>query len=570
MLKAILKFIGQILKYFLSKKGMVGACRFLALLWLSTSLLDAQDFHWSQIHLNPSYLNPAFTGFAKKKNRVTGLYRDQWRSVPVPYSSTNIAYDRNLFQNEDKGWRLGAGAQLLYDKAGDGALSTFRPGISLAVGKYINDNKQLVQLGINTSYSRKQIDFSQLKFDSQYDGSNYHPDLPHNELVSNDKAGYFDIGLGLNFYTQLKKVGGLDVGFSVFNLNQPNYTFLSGAKQSVAPRISTYTKARLGLGMSDWSFHPGVYYQNQNKAQETLVQAIFGVQLGELEKQIELQFGPGYRVGDAVVAFVGVNWKDLKVGFAFDGNTSDLRAATRGSGAYELAVNYEWERKKKEEPESFEPPVEEEVEEKIEEEIEEEILVPVVPFEHQLTHEERLDSIVNQIKLRPFVQLFFANDHPHPKTRVVSSSLSYEETYIKYLKELNQIVNDESSSFALKVASSFNELEVLMNDVLELLEGDKSIEIEIGGFASPLSNPSYNVNLTKRRVATLINYVYSWNDGALSSYLKQGQLRVRERAFGASQADETVSDDPNDKARSIYSVEAAYERRVEMRVTSIE
>ena len=54
-------------------------------------LVKGQDFHWSLIHLNPVYLNPANTGFAKKKNRVTGIYRDQWRAAPVPYSTTNIA-----------------------------------------------------------------------------------------------------------------------------------------------------------------------------------------------------------------------------------------------------------------------------------------------------------------------------------------------------------------------------------------------------------------------------------------------------------------------------------------------
>src|SRR5690606_3039938 len=128
----------------------------------------------------------------------------------------------------------------------------------------------------------------------------------------------------------------IDFGVSAFNLTSPNYSFLSGAEANVAPRIMAYTKANIDLGQSNWTFNPGVYYQNQNKAQETLLQAIFGVKLGkgvEGVKNTELQFGPGYRIGDAVVAYVGLNWKDLKVGFAFDGNTSDLRTASNGRGA---------------------------------------------------------------------------------------------------------------------------------------------------------------------------------------------------------------------------------------------
>ena len=58
----------------------------------------AQDPHFSQIQYNPLYLNPAFAGVTEygKANRLTGLYRDQWRTLPVPYSTTTASYDRLL------------------------------------------------------------------------------------------------------------------------------------------------------------------------------------------------------------------------------------------------------------------------------------------------------------------------------------------------------------------------------------------------------------------------------------------------------------------------------------------
>ena len=58
----------------------------------------AQDPHFSQIQYNPLYLNPAYAGVTEygKANRLTGLYRDQWRTLPVPYSTTTASYDRLL------------------------------------------------------------------------------------------------------------------------------------------------------------------------------------------------------------------------------------------------------------------------------------------------------------------------------------------------------------------------------------------------------------------------------------------------------------------------------------------
>lgn len=529
-------------------------------------LVKGQDFHWSLIHLNPVYLNPANTGFAKKKNRITGIYRDQWRAVPVPYSTTNLAYDRNLFQSES-GWRVGLGAQLLYDKAGDGALTTFRPAITAALGKFFNEDKQVIQLGVSGAFARKQIDFSKLTFDAQFDGVSYNPNLSNGEQIAGDNAGYFDLGVGLNFNSKLKKAGSIDVGFSAFNLTSPNYNFLSGSEASVAPRMMAYTKASVNIGQSSWTFNPGVYYQNQNKAQETLIQSIFGVKLGE-SKVTELQFGPGYRIGDAVVGYVGLNWKDLKVGFAFDGNVSDLKTATSGRGAYELALNYEWEKKKKPEPELFEPPIEEIVEEEVVEEPEV-IEIPEQEFVIEIPKVSKVDSITESLRLRAAVELFYANDQPNPRTRDTTTSVSYDETYAAYINDLGKIANDQDSKFATKVKSSNDQLNGLLVDIKVLLVEGKSIVAEVRGFASPIASSGYNVNLTKRRAVALINYLKKWDNGALLPYIESGQLNFDQKAYGAAQAGDEVSGDPKDKQSSVYSTDAAYERRVELKVIEV-
>lgn len=545
--------------------------------------MQAQDFHWSHIHMNPVYLNPAFTGFANKANRITGLYRDQWRSVPVPYSTTHIAYDRRLFYNEETGWRLGLGGQLLYDQAGDGALSTFRPALNLGVGKYFNKGKQLINLGMQGAWARKQIDFSKLTFDTQYDGVIYNPGLDPGEVIAGDNASYLDLGAGINFQSKVIKEKGLvDIGFSAFNLTRPGYTFLSGANAEVAPRMMVYGKADLPLGaQSAWSFMPGVFYQIQESAQQTLFQGLFSVGVGKANEagvqDVKLTFGPGYRLGDAVVGFVGFVWKDLKVSFAFDGNTSDFNVATRGRGAYELAVNYEWERKKKE-PVPFPDPVVEEEEEEEELVVEEITEVAEEPVAEQIDPISPLERLLIQLeadlKVMPPIRLFFDNDQPNPRTRQTTTDASFGDAVAAYRTVKPTFVemagDDFVGFFNDNVQTGFDELNATLGKFETLLANGKSIELELKGFASPLAGATYNQSLTERRIASIENYLMNWNNGALKPYIESGTLAIARNPVGDTKANQAVSDDRKDIKNSVYSIAASFERRVELMIKKVQ
>src|SRR5665647_945474 len=139
----------------------------------------AQDPHFSQIQYNPIYLNPANAGVTEygKANRLAGLYRDQWRTLPVPYSTTFGSFDRLIIKSA-KGWLLGGGISFLYDRAGDGHLSIFNPNLTLSGGKYFNKEKQLITLGVTAGITIKTLDYLGLQFDNQYNGSSFDPTLP--------------------------------------------------------------------------------------------------------------------------------------------------------------------------------------------------------------------------------------------------------------------------------------------------------------------------------------------------------------------------------------------------------
>jgi len=68
--------------------------------------------------------------------------------------------------------------------------------------------------------------------------------------------------------------------------------------------------------------------------------------------------------------------------------------------------------------------------------------------------------------------------------------------------------------------------------------------------------------LSKRRFASVENFLRSWQGGVLEPYIEQGMLSYENNPFGSTQAPRDVSADRQDLSRSVYGVAAAAERRV--------
>ncbi|HEU4901812.1 MAG TPA: type IX secretion system membrane protein PorP/SprF, partial [Flavisolibacter sp.] len=76
-----------------------------------TSVVHAQDLHFSQFFRSPLVTNPANTGFMPEGDYRMGVnYRNQWSSVmQVPYKTMSVFGDMQAMRsNSENGW-LGLG-----------------------------------------------------------------------------------------------------------------------------------------------------------------------------------------------------------------------------------------------------------------------------------------------------------------------------------------------------------------------------------------------------------------------------------------------------------------------------
>lgn len=200
----------------------------------------------------------------------------------------------------------------------------------------------------------------------------------------------------------------------------------------------------------------------------------------------------------------------------------------------------------------------------------------------------RFESLTDLNKKLP-VTLYFHNDEPNPKTRDTTTKLTYIESYNAYLeledkykKEYSAGLTGDKSEEAKEDIDDFftqyvQQGVVDLEEFIRLLriELDKgyAIEITVKGFASPLAQTDYNVNLTKRRISSLINYLYVYDNGVFAPYLDQnaqngGALTFVQIPFGEYTADGLISDNYNDQKNSVYSRKAALERKIEIQSVS--
>ena len=187
------------------------------------------------------------------------------------------------------------------------------------------------------------------------------------------------------------------------------------------------------------------------------------------------------------------------------------------------------------------------------------------------------------------VTLYFHNDRPNPRTTKTTTEYNYLTTYDDYIQRISTYENEYSAGLSgIKEEEAILDIQDFFTDFVEkgvkdltlftellFLELEKGTEIEltVKGFASPLAKTAYNLNLTSRRISSLVNYLQEIDNGKFNKYFDNtvkngGRLTIKSVPFGEYTANKLVSDNLNDKKNSVYSRAAALERKIEIQSVS--
>lgn len=192
--------------------------------------------------------------------------------------------------------------------------------------------------------------------------------------------------------------------------------------------------------------------------------------------------------------------------------------------------------------------------------------------------------LINQMKVLVPLTLYFHNDEPEPKTKVIVTKKNYKKTYedytilkSKYLIEYPKGLEGEAKDYAINRVENFFEdsVDAGMQDLDkfallldQVLQRGEKVKITMKGYCSPLASTDYNVNLAKRRISSLRNYFMEYENGKFVKYVDntneaEGRIEFFNEDIGELPISK-VSDDVKDVRNSVYSPYAAAERKIQI------
>lgn len=313
-----------------------------------------QDIHFSQMEFSPLTLNPALAG-ANYDLEANVNYRSQWNSVATPYQTfgASVSSRLNPKNKATKKAYIAAGLDFFNDRSGSSKITTNHVNLSVATHIIMGESSSL-GLGVYGGWGQRFIDPSASTWASQYDGMKYNPSISSGEVFRSSSFNAFDVGAGMvyTYNAGNSRIGENDkkkinVGFSTYHLNRPNYSFLDPVGEKQYMRFSGFVNGSFGIKNTRVSVDPGIYFYQQGPAREIYLGTYVKYMIKEeshytvFVQPFTASLGLFYRNQDALVVKALLEWNGIGLGFAYDVNTfNSLMTASKGKGAFEFALRY--------------------------------------------------------------------------------------------------------------------------------------------------------------------------------------------------------------------------------------
>lgn len=304
----------------------------------------AQDIHFSQAYNLPVFSSPALVGlYANERayQRANLTYRNQWATVAVPYNTAFLSFDRQIRLKGMNRSSFGIGASLLHDEAGDSQLTTDAVSVQVVYHQAIAKQHTLA-LGIQVGGTQRRFQMQKLTFDNQYNGDVFDPSLSTRENIPRSNFSFLDVGVSAGYAWYGTAHQSLEAGFAVNHLDEPEQSFFNNATIRLPRRYQASLRAQLPLA-DRLDAVLAVNTAWEGKQTEMVFTALFSFAVAEkVFKKVSIYGGSGFRLNDALIPTVGVQYNQWRVGLSYDVTISAFAAATKGNGGIELSMQHLW------------------------------------------------------------------------------------------------------------------------------------------------------------------------------------------------------------------------------------
>lgn len=314
-----------------------------------------QDIHFTNFRMAPVSVNPALAGSFLGTYRISGIYRDQWRSVSnskaykTPFLSAEVNILSGLLAEND--WITG-GLSFFSDRAGS---LNYKHQITSLVATYHygfdDDYSQVFSFGLSYGSGSQGFNINELSLPQRLEtGTN-------GETFSASPEGdlnksFSDLSIGLSFKSVINDAGSMvrfgitgahllspDISLSpapIVDPTDPNPPPTGRREEGLDFRMTFMGEASF-MTTEKLRINPAVLYQSKSGFSELAIQSTADYLLSRKNMTV-LTGGVGYRLNDAFEAIAGIQLKDIRVALSYDLTTSSFTQA--GGNAFEIAIGY--------------------------------------------------------------------------------------------------------------------------------------------------------------------------------------------------------------------------------------
>jgi type IX secretion system PorP/SprF family membrane protein len=313
----------------------------LLVLLLSNMDVFAQDPNFSQFIASPLSINPALTSNGESSWRAMSNVRTQWVGIGSSYITQSLSVDGKLKKLDDENY-LGIGGMVIAEKAMDGIFKSTYLNINTAYHLSLDNKGNGLAVGLGYINNNTRIDFSQLSFDQQLSSIGFDRTLPAGEPSLSNATSFSSACAGI-MYTYDNENTFLNVGAAGYRFVKSNRSVLDDKTQYVSPRYDIH--ADFGTALNDRvNLNVSAVHMIQNGTRNTAIGTSFGLVQNANDYNSEqlrmINLGMFYKIGSAIIPYVGYNYNAFQFGFSYDVNVSSVKSGSMSARSFEISFMY--------------------------------------------------------------------------------------------------------------------------------------------------------------------------------------------------------------------------------------
>jgi type IX secretion system PorP/SprF family membrane protein len=300
----------------------------------------AQDPNFSQFFHSPLSISPALAGNGDNKWRAMATFRNQSLGFGTNYNTKSVSVDGKVYQLPESPSYIGVGALFMQDDALEGVYKSTFITLNAAVHVALDRNEiHGLSGGLGYVYNKTNINFDELTSGQQLSSGGFNRALPTGEPGLTNIPGYSSVCAGLTYtFTTEEMVADFGIaGYRFFKTKQSVY---DNGSQMNNPRYDAHFS--MGKLLSDRvDINMSALYQLQSGVSGFIGGGYFGFShSNDPESPKVFNLGAYYRVGDAIIPYVGYVFKDFQFAVTYDVRMSSTKPGSVSANVFELSLIY--------------------------------------------------------------------------------------------------------------------------------------------------------------------------------------------------------------------------------------